>query len=612
MAGNSLIGALRVSLGLDSAQFAKGAKGASKQADTMSSSIVKSLKGVTVAFAAVGAAATAMAAAVAVPVMRSIKSMDELAKSAQKVGTSAQDLQKLRYAADLSGVSSEKLTAGLTRLNVALDKVGKDGGTSASKALERLGVKSGTMTLDAMKKLAAEFQSMPDGVRKSALAVEIFGRAGADLIPLLNSGADGIDKMASEAERFGIVVDTKTLKAAELFNDNLTRLKRATEGVVTQFTAGLLPTLASVTDAMLANVATGPRWAEFGKSVGRGLVNVAEAAFVVYEAISGVTGAVISLVSAAKALASGQGFGAAGRIIASQEAATAAGIERRRKLFADLRKSIAEFQPGELAGGPGGGGDAGFMAGPLKAAREIKDIYNGLTASQVRMGGLERLQDVMGRNGGVSSGMKDMLETIKGMGDTMANVVLPSFEGLKQTIPQIKDPMLGLFQTATQFGETLARSLGQALVYGQSLGGALVSSIRAAAAELVTSGLLDLFLGQRSAGGGARSGGLFGSIVGALFGSGAFANGTKSAPGGLAMVGERGRELVGLPRGARVWSNRETENMLASQGKSGNYDSRPIAISFNVNTPDANSFRMSQNQIVSDLNRALLRSQRNQ
>lgn len=50
--------------------------------------------------------------------------------------------------------------------------------------------------------------------------------------------------------------------------------------------------------------------------------------------------------------------------------------------------------------------------------------------------------------------------------------------------------------------------------------------------------------------------------------SGNYATGTAYHPGGLAMVGENGRELIDLPRGSKVYTNRETENIM-SGGNSG-------------------------------------------
>lgn len=48
--------------------------------------------------------------------------------------------------------------------------------------------------------------------------------------------------------------------------------------------------------------------------------------------------------------------------------------------------------------------------------------------------------------------------------------------------------------------------------------------------------------------------------------SGAFATGTNFFPGGLALVGENGRELVEMPRGSRIYTNRQTESMLRGGG----------------------------------------------
>jgi phage-related tail protein len=61
--------------------------------------------------------------------------------------------------------------------------------------------------------------------------------------------------------------------------------------------------------------------------------------------------------------------------------------------------------------------------------------------------------------------------------------------------------------------------------------------------------------------------GLFGSKVATNINSQGgripgFANGTRYAPGGLAMVGERGRELVNLPRGSQVIPNRDLSGMM--------------------------------------------------
>ena len=45
-----------------------------------------------------------------------------------------------------------------------------------------------------MMQVADAFKKMPDGAEKAGLAMKLFGKSGADLIPLLNEGADGLTK----------------------------------------------------------------------------------------------------------------------------------------------------------------------------------------------------------------------------------------------------------------------------------------------------------------------------------------------------------------------------------------------------------------------------------
>jgi hypothetical protein len=51
--------------------------------------------------------------------------------------------------------------------------------------------------------------------------------------------------------------------------------------------------------------------------------------------------------------------------------------------------------------------------------------------------------------------------------------------------------------------------------------------------------------------------------------TGLFANGTDYAPGGMAMVGERGPELVNLPQGSGVVSNHKLMSALAANNNGG-------------------------------------------
>lgn len=540
MAG-SLIGALRVSLGLDSAQFDTGVKKAQKSAKQGAADISHSFQNISNTAKALGALITAtLGASVVMAIRESANAMDELSKAAQKTGTTVPELAKLQWAADLSAVSSDKLQKALNKLNVAIVDVGPSA-TGAAGALHRMGVTAGTSTLNAMMKVADQFAGMRDGAEKSALAIKIFGRTGADLIPLLNGGAAGLKAAADEAQRLGIVIDGNTARAAEAFNDNLSRLGKVAGGITTQITAGLVPSLAAFTNEMARSASVGGGFVDLGKGIGQAMLTIGENGFIAYEAIAGVVNATLSLKRAAAALYDGKGFAEAGRIIGDQERATKAGIKAREESFRRMRAEIAKFTPGEMTpiGLPGD-----FNAGDSPKPTTLKVDIDFVAPADQQGWALKALLD-----GGTPAVIDLNNQSLRSIFDTMRDLQNTDFS------TDIIRPQA--FAEAERFAENLSQSLGQALVFGQSLGDALVNSFKAAAAEMVTSGLMDLLLGSRGADG-QRSGGMIGSLLGIP----GFANGTNFAPGGLAMVGERGRELVNLPRGSQVISNGLTEAMM--------------------------------------------------
>jgi TP901 family phage tail tape measure protein len=197
----------------------------------------------------IGVAIGAAAAGFALMVKNSIDAADELSKMSQKVGIATENLSKLNYAAELADVSTEELGASLAKLSKTVVDPTKD----AQAAFDALGVSikdsngqvKGTEQL--LLELADAFQKFEDGPEKTAAAMAIFGKTGANLIPLLNGGSKAIREAGVELEKLGGVVSTKAGKAAEEFNDNLTTLKRASTGVANQLAEQLIPAMSSVT-----------------------------------------------------------------------------------------------------------------------------------------------------------------------------------------------------------------------------------------------------------------------------------------------------------------------------------------------------------------------------
>lgn len=218
----------------DMGKVKRSMQGIEKQVGTMNASLSR-MEGVAKsAFA--GLAASLSVGAFAGFIKSAINAADEIGKMSQKVGVAVGDLSKLSYAAGLSDVSNEQLSVGLKQLSKNLIEA-TSGSKEQSAAFRALGVETqntdGTMrkTIDVFRDISDKFAGMEDGSTKTAIAMKLFGKSGADLIPLLNSGAEGLQTMAIEAEKLGVVITEKTAKAAEEFNDNLTRLTAQSKGL---------------------------------------------------------------------------------------------------------------------------------------------------------------------------------------------------------------------------------------------------------------------------------------------------------------------------------------------------------------------------------------------
>lgn len=251
------------------------------------------------ATAAFAALAGVIGGAVAA-IKSAIDRADELGKAAQKVGIGTQALSELAFAAELADVSLGTLSTALTQFNKQL--------TSNEDLVKELGIEtrdaSGQFraTEQIISDLADVFRDLPDGPQKATLAVKIFGRAGADLIPLLNSGSDALAEMAQEARDLGVSISAEAAAQAEAFNDNLTRLRSAAQGFANDLAAQLLPALGSLAETQADNARGSSAAGEAATVFATALKLVASVALIAKNVFEGVLNVIFFLVSATSAL----------------------------------------------------------------------------------------------------------------------------------------------------------------------------------------------------------------------------------------------------------------------------------------------------------------------
>jgi hypothetical protein len=225
-----------------------------------------------------------------------IDAADNMFDLSQKTGVSVESLSKFQQAANASGTSIEGVGAAMIKLNKGLAA----GSGPAADALKALGLSatdsSGKLksTDKVMLEVADKFKAMPDGAQKTALALKLFGKAGADMIPLLNGGAKSIEGLAA-------TMSTKFAQGADKLNDKLAALQGKLLQLGVQIGTALMPLLNGIADAVTAaanafSALPGPIQAIVG-----GVVALAAAFVVLAPAIS----AVISIAGALAGLGLG-------------------------------------------------------------------------------------------------------------------------------------------------------------------------------------------------------------------------------------------------------------------------------------------------------------------
>ena len=171
---------------------------------------------------------------------------DSFDKMSQRVGMSSETLSELSYAATLSGTSIERVEdsfKGLTQKIVeAVNKGGDADALFSSIGLSAQDLAASTPE-EQFYKVADAIANISDPTRRAAVAMQVFGESGRELLPLLSGGSAGLNEMRSEARELGATVSTSSAAMGAEFGDAMTRIKTATNGIKNEFLTALTPTL---------------------------------------------------------------------------------------------------------------------------------------------------------------------------------------------------------------------------------------------------------------------------------------------------------------------------------------------------------------------------------
>jgi hypothetical protein len=223
----------------------KGIEKAGKDANNALGGMGKILGSVTGGALALGAGLSA--AGVVAFAKGAIDAADNMRDLSQKTGVSVENLSRFQQAAQMAGTDVEAVGKGLVKLGRNMVEAATTGKGPAAEALNYLGISAvdatGKLksTDQVMLEVADKFQQMPDGARKAQLAIDLLGKSGADLVPMLNGGRQAIEDLAA-------TMSTEFANKADAYNDSLAATKAVFGQIGMEIANQLLPYLSSAVD----------------------------------------------------------------------------------------------------------------------------------------------------------------------------------------------------------------------------------------------------------------------------------------------------------------------------------------------------------------------------
>lgn len=234
-----------------------------------------------------GSAAAAGATALMGVATKSAEAADEVDKMSQKMGISKQGYQEWSYVMGQNGMDISTLNTGMKTLVNQMESAA-NGSATASSYFDQLGISiydangnlkdQETIMNEAIYALA----DMEDMTMRSALATDLFGKAGTEMLPMLNSGSEGMQELTQRAHDLGLVMSDDAVNAGVVFGDTLDDVKQSFGMVVTTIGVQVMPIIQKLLEWVLDNM---PMIQSIFGEVFDFVGQVVEAAMVVIEAL---------------------------------------------------------------------------------------------------------------------------------------------------------------------------------------------------------------------------------------------------------------------------------------------------------------------------------------
>ena len=183
----------------------------------------------------------------------------EMLDMAERTGFSVEALGKLMFAAEQFGVEVGELDMSLRRMARFLFEAAA-GMKVNEEALRLLKIDfqkiQGLRPEEQFMMLGEALHNVQNPIERAALAMTIFGRNGAQILPIFRRGAEGVREMGDAADRLGAVISEQDAIAAENFGRGIIALWRQIK--IAAFVMGSI--LLPVFEKLLGTIGDGVKW----------------------------------------------------------------------------------------------------------------------------------------------------------------------------------------------------------------------------------------------------------------------------------------------------------------------------------------------------------------
>lgn len=242
---------LFATLTLNKNDYDKGIKDAKNQSNDLKNTTNKNNSINAKSYLKVATAIIAVGTALAKIINGTIDYGDQIDKQSQKLNMSNEMYQKWALALQMAGADISSLSIGMRTFNNILENA-SNGQTDALLTLNKLGLGyedfAGLSVEEIFYKVVEALQGMEAGTEKTSLAQELFGRAGQELLPLLNQEQGSLEELFKQFEDLGLIMDdTAVNKSAEL-NDSLFLVKEQFKALGREISKEAYPTIEELID----------------------------------------------------------------------------------------------------------------------------------------------------------------------------------------------------------------------------------------------------------------------------------------------------------------------------------------------------------------------------